>query len=116
MAPVEALEAVYEIVHAVDTKNFGGHLSGDTRSLHVRGWLHDHGPYDMLFIDAGHGLEDVRGDYLNYKDAVKPGGIIAFHDSLPREGYPEVKVHEFLKTIDGVHHIGKEVGISWLQR
>jgi predicted O-methyltransferase YrrM len=58
----------------------------------------ENGPlYDFLFIDAGHSYEDVSLDYGHYQLLVRSGGVIAFHDALERDGYPEVKVHEFLK-------------------
>lgn len=35
---------------------------------------------DFLFIDGDHSYDGVKSDFLNYKDFVKDGGIIAFHD------------------------------------
>lgn len=35
---------------------------------------------DVLFIDGDHSYEGARADYDRYKDLVRPGGIIAFHD------------------------------------
>jgi hypothetical protein len=35
---------------------------------------------DVLFIDGDHTYEGVRSDYLNYRDLVSDGGIVAFHD------------------------------------
>lgn len=71
-------------------------------------------PYDMLFIDAGHLIEDVEADHRDYGPLVRSGGIIAFHDSLPRASYPGVKIWQYLEPISGVKTIGREVGISWL--
>ena len=51
------------------------------------------GPYDLVFIDANHTYEYVKKDYENYRDKVKPGGIIAFHDvnfEGDRYGSPQV--------------------------
>lgn len=36
--------------------------------------------FDLIFIDGDHRYEFVKKDYLVYKDLVKKGGIIAFHD------------------------------------
>jgi predicted O-methyltransferase YrrM len=44
----------------------------------VKGW---NGPIDMLFIDGNHELESVRQDFLQWSPFVKPGGIVAFHDT-----------------------------------
>lgn len=35
---------------------------------------------DFLFIDGDHTYEGVRGDFVAYRNLVRPGGIIAFHD------------------------------------
>jgi hypothetical protein len=75
------------------------------------------GHYDLLFIDAGHTYDDVAKDYSAYVTLVRPGGIVAFHDSLPRERYPEVEVWRFIKESSlPMSHIGEEVGISWLRK
>lgn len=37
---------------------------------------------DLLFIDAGHTYEAVSADYHAWKDFIKPGGFIAFHDYM----------------------------------
>ncbi len=39
-------------------------------------------PVDFMFIDGDHSYEGVKADYINFKDVVKPGGFIAFHDIL----------------------------------
>jgi cephalosporin hydroxylase len=36
---------------------------------------------DFLFIDGNHLYEYVKADYNNYAPFVRPGGIIAFHDT-----------------------------------
>lgn len=73
-------------------------------------------PFDLLFIDAGHDYADVEADWRNYRPMVRPGGIVAFHDALPRAAYPEVRVHEFLATLPmPVNVIGNEVGIAWVR-
>jgi predicted O-methyltransferase YrrM len=35
---------------------------------------------DILFIDADHRYEGVKRDFLNYRQFVREGGIIVFHD------------------------------------
>ena len=35
---------------------------------------------DVLFIDGDHTYDGVRSDFLNYRDLVRDGGVIAFHD------------------------------------
>lgn len=73
-------------------------------------------PYDFLFIDAGHSLSDAQLDYISYSGMVRKGGIIAFHDALERNGYPEVEVHKFLKSLPPwkITTVGTEVGTAWM--
>lgn len=50
--------------------------TGDSRGIRSRfGKL-----VDCLYIDGDHSEEACRTDYELYKDLVKPGGMIAFHD------------------------------------
>lgn len=72
------------------------------------------GPYDFLFIDAGHSYDDVQRDFLSYAPMVRSGGIVAFHDALERAGYPEVKVHEFIKQLPIAATFGTEVGTAYM--
>lgn len=69
---------------------------------------------DLLFIDAGHSYEDVKQDYLDYAEVVRLGGLIAFHDALPRVAYPEVEVHRFLAELEGVRMVAVDVGTAWV--
>ena len=71
---------------------------------------------DFLFIDAGHLYEDVRRDYYEYSPFVRSGGIIAFHDALPRDGFPGIEVHKFLGELNrnAINIVGTEVGTAWM--
>ncbi|MEM6749095.1 MAG: class I SAM-dependent methyltransferase [Planctomycetota bacterium] len=42
-------------------------------------------PVDFAFIDGDHSFEGVTQDFAMYGSLVRPGGLIAFHDILPRE-------------------------------
>jgi hypothetical protein len=77
-----------------------------------------HMPYDLLFIDAGHSYEDVLKDHVDYSIMVRPGGLIAFHDALPRAKYPEVEVWRYLRGFpcDRIFLAGEEVGLAWTKR
>jgi predicted O-methyltransferase YrrM len=44
---------------------------------------------DFLFIDGDHSYDGVRQDYLVYRELVRPGGLIAFHDIAPDPIRPE---------------------------
>ena len=87
----------------------------DTHDEAALRWAKQFAPYDFLFIDAGHDYADVDRDMHDYGLLVRPGGIIAFHDTLPRSAYPEVEVWRYIETLKDVTTIGTEVGISWLK-
>lgn len=38
---------------------------------------------DMLFIDGDHTYSGVKADYMLYREFVRDGGLIAFHDIVP---------------------------------
>jgi predicted O-methyltransferase YrrM len=38
------------------------------------------GPIDFLFIDGDHSIEGCRYDFETFAPAVKPAGLVAFHD------------------------------------
>ena len=37
---------------------------------------------DFLFIDGDHSYAGVKQDYEDYSPLVRPGGLVAFHDTL----------------------------------
>lgn len=37
--------------------------------------------FDFAFIDGDHGYEGVRADWLAWSPLVRPGGVVAFHDT-----------------------------------
>lgn len=45
-------------------------------------------PLSLIFIDGGHALETVLGDYLSWAGHLLPGGYLLFHDLFedPKEG------------------------------
>jgi hypothetical protein len=62
----------------------------DIRSREALKYATDNGPYDVLFIDAGHKMEDIRRDH-------------------------EIDVWRYLETLDRpANQIGSEVGIAWI--
>jgi SAM-dependent methyltransferase len=49
-------------------------LVGDSRTVEPPG------VFDLIFIDGDHSYEGVKADYLHWKDSVKAGGHLLFHD------------------------------------
>lgn len=55
-------------------------LKGDCSDEETLKRAANYGPFDWVFIDAGHKTWETLRDWKNYKQMVAPGGIMAFHD------------------------------------
>lgn len=49
---------------------------------------------DFLFIDGDHTAAGVTADYLDYREFVRPGGLIAFHDIVEHQPLPSNQVFQ----------------------
>lgn len=60
-------------------------LRGSSQTAEMRGRVLSAlgGPADFILIDGDHSYEGARRDFELYRDAVRPGGMIAFHDIVP---------------------------------
>jgi cephalosporin hydroxylase len=54
---------------------------------------------DFLFIDGDHTESGVAQDYSDYREFVRPGGIIAFHDIVENQPLPDNQVYHFWKKM-----------------
>lgn len=54
---------------------------------------------DFLFIDGDHTESGVAADFNDYKEFVRPGGIIAFHDIIENQPLPDNQVFHFWKQV-----------------
>lgn len=54
---------------------------------------------DFLFIDGDHTVDGVAADYNDYKEFVRPGGLIAFHDIIENQPLPDNQVFHFWKQV-----------------
>ena len=74
-------------------------------------------PFDLIFVDAGHRLEEVRNDWQLY--ATLGHGIIALHDACYRPTYgDEIGVYLLVQELErqGVHFSVIDmdgIGIAW---
>ncbi len=70
-------------------------IRGDSHSAATRArvaQLLEGEPLDFLFIDGDHTYDGVKRDFELYRDLVREGGIVAFHDITPgREGEREAE-------------------------
>jgi predicted O-methyltransferase YrrM len=54
---------------------------------------------DFMFIDGDHTESGVEADYNDYKEFVRPGGLIAFHDIVEKQPFPTNQVYQFWKRL-----------------
>jgi cephalosporin hydroxylase len=54
---------------------------------------------DFLFIDGDHTVDGVKADYEDYREFVRPGGLIAFHDIVEKQPFETNQVHQFWQQI-----------------
>lgn len=54
---------------------------------------------DFLFIDGDHTEAGVEQDYEDYKEFVRPGGLIAFHDIVAKQAIPTNQVYPFWERV-----------------
>lgn len=87
----------------------------DTHSREALNFATANGPFDILFIDAGHVHEDVKQDHEDYAPLVRKGGIVGFHDAVHRPQHDvDHHVWRYLKEEHPfINYIGHEVGIAW---
>lgn len=89
-------------------------LHGSSRNQSIIGQAE--GAYDFLFIDADHTYESVAADWTNYRPFVRDGGMVAFHDIVPRPDYgvdrlwDEIRAHH--RTVSIVDGNGRFNGIG----
>jgi len=54
---------------------------------------------DLLFIDGDHSYEGVKADWEAYKDFLKPGSIVVFHDYGWAEGVKRVVCEDVMPLV-----------------
>jgi cephalosporin hydroxylase len=54
---------------------------------------------DVLHIDAGHSYEEVREDWLTWKELVRPGGLVLFHDVAVSNEHPGQMVYKLIEDL-----------------
>jgi predicted O-methyltransferase YrrM len=72
------------------------------------------GSYDLGFIDGDHSYDGVWADFRAVGPTVRPGGILAFHDSLNAVGVGRV-IGQALATGEWVL-AGQVMSLTWLRK
>jgi predicted O-methyltransferase YrrM len=83
-------------------------ILGDSKSFETINALREHlngERLDFLFIDGDHTYSGVAADYLIYRQFVRPGGVIAFHDINNTQFHITAGclVHEFWRTLTYIY-------------
>ena len=95
-------------------------IQGDSHNPDTIDQAAQHGPYDWIFIDAGHTYHDVTADWHNYHPMAAPDAIIAFHDITPTND-PDIDVAALWlqlaplnNTIELTEPGGRGIGVIYL--
>ncbi len=78
-------------------------IGGDSSDPDVIENVRGGGPYDFVFIDAGHYYKEVKRDWENYRPMVKSGGMICLHDILTHPVWPSIEVGRLWEEIKQDH-------------
>jgi predicted O-methyltransferase YrrM len=85
-------------------------LEGNSRDPVTVECVRASGPYEWVFIDAGHYEHEVRADWENYGPMCKPGGVVVLHDILPpSHDHPEIEVERLWREIQRNGHMTREI-------
>lgn len=58
-------------------------IAGDSHGPRTVAQALEHAPYEWVWIDAAHRIEDVTKDWELYGAMCAAGGLVCFHDILP---------------------------------
>jgi len=83
-------------------------LTGDSSTIAVDG------PFDLLFIDGDHTLEQAHSDYLRFRPLVREGGLMLFDDTQFNDGMKTAWANVTDPKIELVelHHMGFGIAIK----
>lgn len=96
-------------------------IVGDSRDKKTLRAAKQHGPYDWVFIDAGHLDGEVRADWKNYRPMAASPSVVAFHDIAHHPGLERVQVHllwaeirDVYQTIEYLSDGGSGIGVVFM--
>ncbi len=74
-------------------------IEGDSHDRNIVKRIESIGPFDWVFIDAGHFLDEVTRDWELYRPMVKRGGMLVLHDILTHPAWPSIEVGQLWEKI-----------------
>jgi len=85
-------------------------LCGDSHAPDTGLEVWRYGPFDWIFIDAGHYYAEVAKDWDIYSQMAAPGAVVAFHDiSPPHPNHPEIEVQKLWREIQAQGYVTQEL-------
>lgn len=91
-------------------------LMGDSRDPATIAQVASFGPYDWIFIDAGHYEAEVQADWDSYAPLAAPGGVVALHDICPSP-HDWIQVDRVWRRIQAQGYVTQELvcayGLDW---
>lgn len=108
--PISPMEACNNMSRFNTQQNIFQYIQGNSHDPNIIQKVRMHIPQgiDILFIDGGHGFNDVIQDFNNFAGAVNPGGYIVFDDYQDWQFSPEVRsaVDKIVSGLQGYEIIG----------
>lgn len=91
-------------------------LMGDSHAPSTIAQVADFGPFDWIFIDAGHTEAEVQADWDAYARMAAPGGLIALHD-ICYSPHDWIQVDRVWRRIQAQGYVTQELvcayGLDW---
>lgn len=92
-------------------------VRGDSGSRETAEATGAFGPFDWIFIDAGHLDREVRRDWELYGPMCSPSGVVVLHDIRRDDEYPHIQVWRLWDELaEKLPHrvIGTDTGVVYL--
>lgn len=84
-------------MHTIDFHDIQGDSHSPETVTHARDLFA--GDLDVAFIDGDHSEDGVRRDFELWAPLVRPGGVVAFHDTIPNGNRHEPGVVKFTREL-----------------
>ena len=84
-------------------------IVGDSRASGTVARVAALGPYDFVWIDAGHYAVEVADDWRHYGALAAPGAIVAFHDIITHASWPSIEVEQVWRRIQRQGYVTQEL-------
>lgn len=106
---IECIPPRYDVNLIRKNCNFT-YLQGDSSSSDIVNFvkISNNELYDVVFVDGSHLYNIVKQDYFNYKNYIRPGGIMAFHDIIESDEHKKQNtlVYKLWNEIkNNYHHV-----------